>query len=103
MRPSRRQLARIASVNLTASVLAVAVAVLSGLLKPEDAWAGFGNGTILLLIVAFLVANAVVKCGLGKRGGFLLDAAIAPAFPSITARSGVLYPFALTSSVRSHE
>jgi DASS family divalent anion:Na+ symporter len=99
---------------LTASVLAVAVAVLSGLLKPDDAYAGFANGTILLLIVAFLVANAVVKCGLGKRGGlwiatrfggstlglgysiFLLDAAIAPAFPSSTARSGVLYPFALS-------
>jgi DASS family divalent anion:Na+ symporter len=99
---------------LTASVLAVAGAVLSGLLKPDDAYAGFSNGTILLLIVAFLVAHAVVKCGLGKRGGlwiatrfggstlglgysiFLLDAAIAPAFPSSTARSGVLYPFALS-------
>jgi divalent anion:Na+ symporter, DASS family len=99
---------------LTASVLAVAVAVLTGLLKPDDAYAGFANGTILLLIVAFLVANAVVKSGLGKRGGlwiagrfggstlglgysiFLLDALIAPAFPSSTARSGVLYPFALS-------
>jgi DASS family divalent anion:Na+ symporter len=97
---------------LTASVLAVAIAVLTGLLEPEAAYSGFANGTILLLVVAFLVANAVVKCGLGKRGGhlmaslfggstlglgysiFLLDAAIAPAFPSSTARSGVLYPFA---------
>ena len=52
----------------------------------------------------------MVKCGLGKRLGylvvslfgrstlglgysiFLLDAVIAPAFPSNTARSGVLYP-----------
>ena len=97
---------------LTASVLAVAAAVLSGLLKPDDAYAGFGNGTILLIVVAFLVAGAVVKCGLGTRGGhwivsrfgrstlglsysiFLLDAVIAPAFPSNTARSGVLYPLA---------
>src|SRR4030095_810218 len=31
---------------LTASVLAVAAAVLTGLLRPEDAYAGFGNGTI---------------------------------------------------------
>src|SRR4030095_16016354 len=54
---------------LTASVLAVAAAVLTGLLRREDAYAGFGNGTILLIVVAFLVANAVVKCGLGKRGG----------------------------------
>jgi DASS family divalent anion:Na+ symporter len=99
---------------LTASVFAVAVAVLSGILTPDAAYAGFGNGTILLIVVAFLVANAVVKCGLGRRGGywivslfgrstlglgyslFLLDALIAPAFPSSTARSGVLYPFALS-------
>ena len=99
---------------LTASVLAVAAAVLTGLLQPADAYAGFGNGTILLIVVAFLVADAVVKCGLGKRGGhwivsrfgrstlglsssiFVLDAIIAPAFPSNTARSGVLYPFAFS-------
>jgi DASS family divalent anion:Na+ symporter len=99
---------------LTASVFAVAVAVLSGLLPPDDAYAGFANGTILLIVVAFLVAGAVIKCGLGARGGhwmvsrfgrstlglsysiFLLDAAIAPAFPSNTARSGVLYPLAVS-------
>jgi DASS family divalent anion:Na+ symporter len=91
---------------LTASVFAVAVAVLTGVLAPGDAYAGFGNGTILLIVVAFLVADAVVKCGLGTRGGhwmvsrfgrstlglsysiFVLDAVIAPAFPSNTARSG---------------
>jgi DASS family divalent anion:Na+ symporter len=95
---------------LTASMFAVAVAVLTGVLAPGDAYAGFGNGTILLIVVAFLVADAVVKCGLGTRGGhwmvsrfgrstlglsysiFVLDAVIAPAFPSNTARSGVLYP-----------
>ena len=99
---------------LTASVLAVALAVLSGLLPPEAAYAGFGNSTILLVMMAFLVADALVKCGLGKRAGyliasrfggstlglgysiFLLDAVIAPAFPSSTARSGVLYPFVLS-------
>ncbi len=95
---------------LTAAVLAVALAVLTGVLAPTDAYAGFGNETILLIVVAFLVADAVVKCGLGTRGGhwmvsrfgrstlglsysiFVLDAVIAPAFPSNTARSGVLYP-----------
>jgi divalent anion:Na+ symporter, DASS family len=97
---------------LTASLFAAAIAVLTGLLPPADAYAGFGNGTILLIVVAFLVADAVVKCGLGTRGAhwivsrfgrstlglsysiFLIDAAIAPAFPSNTARSGVLYPIA---------
>ena len=95
---------------LTASVAAVAVAVLTGTLAPEKAYSGFANGTILLIVVAFLVARAVVKCGLGERIGyavvslfgrstlglsysvFLIDGVIAPAFPSNTARAGVLYP-----------
>jgi DASS family divalent anion:Na+ symporter len=99
---------------LTASVFAVAAAVLTGLLQPADAYAGFGNGTILLIVIAFLIADAVVKCGLGTRGGhwivsrfgrstlglsysiFVIDAVIAPAFPSNTARSGVLYPLAVS-------
>jgi divalent anion:Na+ symporter, DASS family len=99
---------------LTASVLAVGVAVLSRVLTPAKAYSGFANGTILLIVVAFLVAKAVVKCGLGARLGhfvvtifgrstlglgysiFLFDAVIAPAFPSDTARSGVLYPLALS-------
>jgi DASS family divalent anion:Na+ symporter len=99
---------------LTASVLAVAAAVLTGLLTPADAYAGFANATILLIVIAFLVASAVVKCGLGARAGhwvvsrfgrstlglsysiFVLDALIAPAFPSNTARSGVLYPLAVS-------
>jgi DASS family divalent anion:Na+ symporter len=99
---------------LTASVFAVAIAVLSGLLPPADAYSGFGNGTILLIVIAFLVAGAVVNCGLGTRGGhwvvsrfgrstlglsysiFLIDAVIAPAFPSNTARSGVLYPLTVS-------
>ena len=95
---------------LTASVLAAAAAVLSGLLTPAQAYAGFANSTILLIVMAFLVARAVVKCGLGQRLGhlvvslfgkstlglsysiFLVDGIIAPAFPSNTARGGVLYP-----------
>ena len=99
---------------LTASVLAIAVTVLAGLIEPEAAYAGFANGTILLIVVTFLVAGAVVKCGLGARAGhwivgrfgtstlglsysiFLLDGLIAPAFPSNTARSGVLYPLAFS-------
>ena len=95
---------------LTASILAVAAAVLTGTLAPAKAYSGFANGTILLIVIAFLVARAVVKCGLGERVGhwavslfgrstlglaysvFLVDGVIAPAFPSNTARSGVLYP-----------
>jgi DASS family divalent anion:Na+ symporter len=99
---------------LTASVLAVAAAVLSRTLAPADAYSGFANPTILLIVIAFLVARAVVKCGLGERLGyraislfgrstlglsysiFMVDGLIAPAFPSNTARSGVLYPLAFS-------
>ncbi len=95
---------------LTASILAVSLAVLSGTLTPAKAYAGFANPTILLIVVAFLVARAVVSCGLGARLGhmvvsvfgrstlglsysiFVVDGIIAPAFPSNTARGGVLYP-----------
>ena len=54
---------------LTASLLAVAAAVLSGVVAPDKAYAGFSNGTILLIVLAFLIARAVVKCGLGARVG----------------------------------
>jgi len=99
---------------LTASVLAIAAAVLTRTLEAADAYAGFANPTIVLIVVAFLVARAVTKCGQGQRLGyraitifgrsslglsysiFALDALIAPAFPSNTARSGVLSPFALS-------
>ena len=95
---------------LTASVFAVAAAVLTGTLTADEAYDSFANPTIVLIIVAFLVARAVVKCGLGQRLGyraiswfgkstlglsysiFAVDALISPAFPSNTARSGVLYP-----------
>jgi len=99
---------------LTASAIAIAAAVLTGLLSPAKAYAGFANGTILLIVLAFLVARSVVKCGLGARIGhllvsrfgrstlglsysiFLVDGIIAPAFPSNTARSGVIYPLAFS-------
>ena len=95
---------------LTASILAIAAAVLTGPLTPARLYSGFANPTIVLIVIAFLVARAVVKCGLGQRLGhfvvslfgrstlglsysvFLVDAIIAPAFPSNTARWGVLYP-----------
>jgi DASS family divalent anion:Na+ symporter len=99
---------------LTASLLAVAAAVLTGTVDPGKAFAGFANASVLLVVVAFLVANAVVKSGLGRRISllvvsvfgrstlglgysiFLTDAMIAPAFPSNTARGGVLYPIILS-------
>jgi DASS family divalent anion:Na+ symporter len=99
---------------LTASMLAVGAIVLTGTIKPEQAYSGFANSSVLLVVIAFIVAQAVVKSGLGRRvslfmvsrfGGSSLglaysivftDAAIAPAFPSNTARGGVLYPIVLS-------
>jgi di/tricarboxylate transporter len=77
---------------------------------PVAAWrlfAGFANGTILLIVLTFLVARAVVTSGLGTRIGhlmvglfggsamglsysiFLVDGIIAPAFPGNTAAMGI--------------
>src|SRR5262245_47783188 len=95
---------------LTASILGLASAILLGVLPTDVAYTAFANPTIVLIIVAFLLARSVVKCGLGQRLGYraislfgrstlglsyaiyVVDALIAPAFPSSTARSGVLYP-----------
>jgi DASS family divalent anion:Na+ symporter len=99
---------------LTSSMLAVAVVVLTGTVEMSKAFAGFANPSVLLVVVAFLVAQAVVKSGLGRRisllivsafGGsplglaysvVLTDALIAPGFPSNTARGGVLFPVVLS-------
>jgi DASS family divalent anion:Na+ symporter len=99
---------------LTAAMIAVGTLVLSGTITPEHAYSGFANSSVLLVVVAFIVAQAVVKSGLGRRislfmvslfGGssrglaysiVLTDAVIAPAFPSNTARGGVLFPIVLS-------
>jgi len=99
---------------LTAAIIAVAAVVLTGTVSANDAFGGFANPSVLLVVIAFLVAQAVVKSGLGRRISLLMvaafgkssvglgysivltDALIAPAFPSNTARGGVLYPVVLS-------
>jgi DASS family divalent anion:Na+ symporter len=101
------------------SILAVSVAVFTGTLKTKEAYSGFSEDFILLIIVAFLIARGVIKSGLGKRIAFMIirkfgksslrlgysviaaDMLIAPAFPSNTARSGVLFPIVNSLSVDS--
>ncbi|MBD3824561.1 MAG: DASS family sodium-coupled anion symporter [Epsilonproteobacteria bacterium] len=95
---------------ITASLFALAFSLLTNALTPKAAFAGFGEDFILLIVMAFLIARGVIKSGLGKRIAFLIierfgktslglaysliaaDLLIAPAFPSNTARSGVLFP-----------
>ncbi|RKY22316.1 MAG: oxidoreductase [Planctomycetota bacterium] len=107
---------------LLASLSGLALSVVTGTLPPPVAYAGFGEGFVLLIVVAFLAGRAVVSSGLGLRIAHVLvalfgrstlglgyamlatDVLIAPAFPSNTARSGVLYPivYALAESNGSH-
>lgn len=99
---------------LTSTMLAAGAVVLTNTISASKAFAGFANASVLLVVIAFLVAQAVVKSGLGKRISLFMvslfgrsslglaysvvftDAAIAPAFPSNTARGGVLYPIVLS-------
>src|SRR4029079_11257157 len=101
---------------LTASMLAVGAVVLTETITPAQGYSGFAHSSVLLVVGAFIVAQAVVKSGLGRRislmmvsrfGGsslglayniVLTEAAIAPAFPSNTARGGVLFPIVLSVS-----
>ena len=99
---------------LTSTMLAAAAVVLTNTISAAKAFSGFANTSVLLVVIAFLVAQAVVKSGLGQRISLFMvskfgrsslglaysivitDAAIAPAFPSNTARGGVLYPIVLS-------
>jgi DASS family divalent anion:Na+ symporter len=101
---------------LVASILALVITILTRTLQPEDAYSGFSDGIILLIVMAFLIAKAVVKSGLGQRIALLMiskfgkttlglgyslmatDMIIAPAFPSNTARSGLLFPIVFSIS-----
>ena len=49
--------------------------MLTGTVDLAKAFAGFANSSVLLVVVAFLVANAVVKSGLGRRISLLVVSA----------------------------
>jgi len=101
---------------LIASILAMCASILTGVLTASEAFSGFGSGFILLIVVAFLIGRGVVNSGLGARIAYVLikmfgkttlglgyslvatDIVIAAAFPSNTARSGVLFPIVYSLS-----
>ncbi len=91
--------------------ISVTFTALIGVLKPAEALSGFSNGTIWLIVSAFLFAKGFIKTGLGKRIAYVLirfmgdstlklgytlalsDLIIAPATPSNTARAGgIIFP-----------
>ena len=93
-----------------AALIGVSAAVLSGTLTGKEAFAGFSEDFILLIVAAFLISRAMLESGLGARIAWLIiqrlgkstlglaysllitDLLIASAFPSNTARSGIFYP-----------
>lgn len=93
------------------ALISITLTILTGVLKPIEAFSGFANGTIWLIISAFIFAKGFIKTGLGRRVAYLLissmgdstlklgytlalsDLIISPATPSNTARAGgILYP-----------
>lgn len=101
----------------SAALIAMIIAVLTGILTVEKAFSGFSESFILLILSAFLVAQGIIKSGLGQRIAYLFirrfghstlnlgycivatDTLLGPAIPSNTARSGVLYPIVYALSL----
>lgn len=99
---------------LVAALAALVVAVLTGTMDTKVAYGGFGSGFIWLIVAAFIIGRGVINSGMGARIAYTMisicgkttlglgyalviaDAVIAAAFPSNTARSGVLYPIVLS-------
>lgn len=96
---------------------AIAVAVLTGVLTPAQALAGYSNNILWLIVVAFMFARAFVKTGLGRRIALLTirqigtsslrlgyalsltDLVLAPVTASNTARTGaIVFPIAVSLS-----
>lgn len=93
------------------AIIACALLPVLGVMKAGQALEGFSNGTIWLIVSAFMFATGFIKTGLGKRIAYLLlsrfgkntlsvayvmsaaDFIIAPFTPSNTARGGgIIYP-----------
>lgn len=94
-------------------LIALCVAIFTGTLTEAKALSGFASGTVWLIFCAYILSLGFVASGLGKRiaykmlslfGGSSLgiayslgvsDLIMAPAMPSVTARSGgIIFPIA---------
>ncbi|MFT4553364.1 MAG: DASS family divalent anion:Na+ symporter [Chlamydiales bacterium] len=99
------------------SIIGLAVVVLTGTLSFTEAFSGFSNEVVWLIVFAFFVARGFIKTGLGSRisyffmmllgkrslglayGVVATDLFMAPAIPSTTARTGgVIFPIVMSIS-----
>lgn len=93
------------------AILSIMVTVATGTLTFEQAFSGFSNDIVWLIVMAFFIAKGFVITGLGSRvayycvsflgkntlglgyGIIATDLILAPTIPSVTARAGgVLFP-----------
>jgi len=92
-------------------IIGVMMTGFTGILKVGQVLSGFANGTVWLIVIAFLIARGFIKSGLGARISYHFirafgrktlglayaivasDLVIAPATPSNTARAGgIIFP-----------
>lgn len=97
------------------SLIGLTLCILTKTLTFKEAFSGFQNSVVWLVVLAFFIAKGFVKTGLGMRiayhimnrlgksslglgyGIALTDLIIAPVIPSMTARSGgVIYPIVMS-------
>lgn len=95
------------------AMAAIGLALITGTntLTLEEAFSGFSHSVVWLIVIAFFVARGFIKTGLGSRvaygivgllgkstlgmsyGVLATDLLMAPAIPSLTARSGgIIFP-----------
>ena len=93
------------------AVLALTVSVITGVLSFNEAFSGFSNDIVWLVVFAFFISRGFIASGLGNRIAYLImrgigknslglgyglvatDFLIAPLVPSMTARGGgIIYP-----------
>lgn len=97
----------------TLSIFALCLTILTGTLSLNDCLMGFQSPIVWLVVFAFFISRGFIKTGLGSRlayyfvsllgkrtlglsyGLILSDLILAPAIPSVTARTGgVVFPIA---------
>ncbi|MCX6991044.1 MAG: anion permease [Chlamydiae bacterium] len=95
----------------TISIFGLTATLVTNTLTFEEAFSGFSNDVIWLILFAFFIARGFISTGLGSRLAYLVmsrlgkhslglgygliatDLILAPAIPSLTARlGGIVYP-----------